>query len=485
MALAFVPIYVRYLGIEAYGLIGALLSLYALFSLLDLGLSSTMSREIARLSVRASESAQAMNNLLTTFECLYWAVAAVLGAAVAVLAPFLANHWVNAVHLNPSTIVVATRLMGVSLALQWPFTLYSGTLLGLQRQVLLSAITAGMATLRAVGAVAILVFISPTLPAFFLWQVLCALVQTILGAVLARKALPNPANRGAFQAAVFKPVWRYAAALGISSAIWAVITQVDKVVLSHALSLEAFGYYTLASLVAGSIYYLTNPIFLSLFPRFSELVAAESKDRLEALYHQGAELLSILVLPAGLLIAFYPLTLVNAWTANVDTAEKTHLVLSLLVLGTTVSALVIVPYAVQLAYGWARLSLFINVASLIAIGPLMYSAAVRYGAIGAAAVWLALNTASLVASVWIMHRRILLGQLSRWLVKDVGTPLFSTAVVLLAALTIESDRHLMELNRFAAIGYLVITLAAAVALSILLAPQARRQALRMLSFRPT
>ena len=36
--LAFVPLYVRYLGIEAYGLIGVFTSLLALFALLDLGL---------------------------------------------------------------------------------------------------------------------------------------------------------------------------------------------------------------------------------------------------------------------------------------------------------------------------------------------------------------------------------------------------------------------------------------------------------------
>jgi O-antigen/teichoic acid export membrane protein len=45
-----VPVYLRYLGIEAYGLIGILASLQAFMSLLDLGMSPAFNREVARLS---------------------------------------------------------------------------------------------------------------------------------------------------------------------------------------------------------------------------------------------------------------------------------------------------------------------------------------------------------------------------------------------------------------------------------------------------
>ena len=46
----FVPLYIKYLGIESYGLIGLSVSLSALLRLADLGLSSTLSREFARCS---------------------------------------------------------------------------------------------------------------------------------------------------------------------------------------------------------------------------------------------------------------------------------------------------------------------------------------------------------------------------------------------------------------------------------------------------
>jgi hypothetical protein len=42
-----VPVYLHYLGVEAYGLIGAFYAVISFINLLDLGLSTTVSREVA------------------------------------------------------------------------------------------------------------------------------------------------------------------------------------------------------------------------------------------------------------------------------------------------------------------------------------------------------------------------------------------------------------------------------------------------------
>ncbi len=49
MGFLFVPLYIKFIGIEAYGLIGLFFVMQALFAVMDMGLSATASREIARL----------------------------------------------------------------------------------------------------------------------------------------------------------------------------------------------------------------------------------------------------------------------------------------------------------------------------------------------------------------------------------------------------------------------------------------------------
>ena len=56
----------------------------------------------------------------------------------------------------------AIALMGIVIALRFVEGIYRGALMGLQRQVFFNAFNALNATLRAAGAVAVLIWVSPT-----------------------------------------------------------------------------------------------------------------------------------------------------------------------------------------------------------------------------------------------------------------------------------------------------------------------------------
>jgi hypothetical protein len=174
-------LYIRFMGIEAYGLVGFFATLQALFSLLDLGLSATMNREMARYSVQP-DKAQEARDLVRTLEVGYWAMGIVIGIVVLVLSPFIAHDWVKAEKLAPAALQQAVVMMGLAIAFQWPTGFYAGGLMGLQRQVLLNVINTGVATLRGAGAILILWLLSPTIQAFFGWQVLTSVLQTLLTA---------------------------------------------------------------------------------------------------------------------------------------------------------------------------------------------------------------------------------------------------------------------------------------------------------------
>ena len=51
-----IPAYIKFMGMESYGLFGFYLVLQAMLQILDLGLSPTMTREIARYSVQPEKT---------------------------------------------------------------------------------------------------------------------------------------------------------------------------------------------------------------------------------------------------------------------------------------------------------------------------------------------------------------------------------------------------------------------------------------------
>jgi len=163
--LVFVPLYIKFLGMEALGLIGFFIMLRGLLRLLDLGLSTTLNRELARRS--ASGNVQEARDLVRTMEWIYWSIAIVIAAGIIVVAPWIAISWVNVKGLTAQSVQHAIVLMGLVIAVQWPFSLYSGGLAGLQKQVLLNIIRASMSTIKAGGAVLVLWLISRSIEAYF------------------------------------------------------------------------------------------------------------------------------------------------------------------------------------------------------------------------------------------------------------------------------------------------------------------------------
>jgi O-antigen/teichoic acid export membrane protein len=103
LSLIFIPFYIKLLGMEAYGLIGIFASLTALLALLDMGLSTTLSRELAKLSL-SEEAHQESRDLVRTLEIVYWATGIVIALGFVALAPLIAHYWVKAEGIPANTV---------------------------------------------------------------------------------------------------------------------------------------------------------------------------------------------------------------------------------------------------------------------------------------------------------------------------------------------------------------------------------------------
>lgn len=172
-----VPLYLTYLGIEAYGLIGFFVTTQALLQLLDMGLAPTINREVARCS--ASGNLKEAGKLLHTLAVVYWSVAGGIALLIIALAPLIAEYWLQSTQLPRQTVEHAVILMGLVMACRWPIGLYQGALIGAQRLTVLSSVSITMVTFANLGAVAILAYVSPTIEAFFIWQACVGLLYTV------------------------------------------------------------------------------------------------------------------------------------------------------------------------------------------------------------------------------------------------------------------------------------------------------------------
>ena len=274
MGLAFIPLYIKYLGIEAYGLIGLFALLTAWLSLLDMGMTPTLGREMARY-MGGGHTAESIRDLLRSIEYVAIGIAVLIVAGIALGANWLATSWLKSETTPTEVVAQAFAVMGLVSGLRFFEGIYRSSIVGLQRQVLLNVVSSLIATLRGLGAVGVIVWVAPTIQAFFLWQGLISVVSIVLLALATYRCLPKAGRSSRFSLTALRGVWRFAGGMVGITVLALLLTQADKILLSKLLTLTEFGYYSLAAVVAGAIFTLVNPITQAWYPRLNQLHATD------------------------------------------------------------------------------------------------------------------------------------------------------------------------------------------------------------------
>jgi len=446
------PLYIKLMGVEAFGLVGIFAMLRSVFVVLDLGIGATLCREIARL-VAEGDNIREQRDLVFTLQFIYWLMALTIAATIFLLAPTVAHHWVRAETISTGTLTNSIRMMGIALALQFAFVFYQGGLIGLQRQVLLNGITVSQVTLRSLGALLALHLISPIPEVFFAGQIVAGAAGTGAVAVSLWRCLPaSHGKRVRFRPEIIRRLWRFSAAFAANSVTNLGLLQGDKIILSRLLSLEMFGYYALAHGIASGLYAVIMAVVVAIFPQFSGLVARGDEAEISRAYHRGCQLMSVMMVPVAVTTVIFSREVLLLLTGDPVIVEKVYLILTLVAGGMLLHGLIQPLYYLQMAYDRWRPIARANLILLLCFIPLYLLMARRYGGTGAASVWVILNVCYLFILPF-MYRPVMRGQQWRWLFKDVGLPVAGVLVIVGAAYWLLPAHS----SRFELLAYLIAT----------------------------
>ena len=469
LSVALVPVYIRYLGIEAYALVGLFTVIQIWLALLDFGMTPTLSREMARFTAGAVP-VQTIRDLLRTLEMLAAGVALVIIAALWLGSDYLAHHWLDAKNLPPAAIAQAIIIMSLVVASRFCETLWRSALFGLQQQVWWSGAQAVLNTFRYGGAALLVAFAVPTTTAFFLWQLLASLLTlTAFGWKLYR-CLPAGDRPARFSVVALVDIRRFAAGMIGINLLAVLLTQLDKVILSKLIPLADFGHYMLATALAGLLYALAAPVTQALSPPLVEAATRGDTAGVARLYHGGAQLIAVVVAPVALLLIGFGGDVMLLWTGDAALSAKVAPLLALVAAGTLLNTLMQMAYFTMVAHGWTRLSLVSNIVAAAILLPALALIVPRYGGAGAALVWIILNLGYIVLQVPLLHRRILRGEMWQWYGRDVALPLLAAVAAVAVAVVLRGQ---FALSRWQLVPALGLTWGMATLLATLVTPLVR------------
>ncbi len=424
IAIIMLPMYVRYMGAESYGLIGFYSMMQAWFQLLDMGLTPTITRETARYKGGGLD-AMGLRHLLRALEGIFIGIALLGALGMIAGSGFIATSWLMVEQLPLVEVQQAIMLMAVIVALRWVCGLYRGAITGFERLVWLSGFNTAIATARFVLVIPFFIIVGTRPGQYFTYQLVIALVEVTVLIFKTYYLLPRVKQnrRTPWRWRPLRDVLKFSLTIAFTSTVWVLVTQTDKLVLSKLLPLSEYAYFTLAVLVANGILVVSGPISGTLLPRMTVLNAENNEAGLIRLYRQATQLVGVIAMPAAMVMAFFAEQLMWAWTGDADIAHKAAPVLTLYAIGNGLLALAAFPYYLQFAKGDLKMHLTGNLLFVMIFIPLLIWATGKYGMIGAGYAWITANLFPFVIWLPLVHARFIKGLHSKWLLKDV-LPIF-------------------------------------------------------------
>lgn len=454
MSIAFVPVYIDRLGIEAYGLIGIYTVLQTWLSILDLGITPTITREIAKLK-SGEHSPESIRNLIFSFETITYLLAAIILITLWFCAPYIASHWLNSSQYSKLTISNVIQVTAFVIATRFCEGIYRGSLIGLEKHITINQVQFVSSTLKFGGA-AVIVSYHPSIITFFEWQAIISFITVIFLRVKANSTLNLKSENAKFSFKELKKVKGFASGMTLTTALALVFNQADKVFVSKFDSLENFGSYMLAFTISGILPMLIYPIVSTISPKLNSAVSLKNKNDEVFLFSSGTQIVSIISTSIFTTCCFCSNHIIAAWTNNFELSSTVGPLLSWVIVGAYCNSLLLIPFALQQAHGWTTLSVKVNLTGAVLLVPSVYLSLQYFGTIGAAVSWAVSNILIFILATIKMHKKLLKEHLSFFIIDAAIKPLAIGYIISTFTNTLLNS---MEINRIQTALILVINLA--------------------------
>jgi O-antigen/teichoic acid export membrane protein len=393
-----VPILIRVLGTERFGVLTLIWLVVGYFSIFDLGLGRALTQLLAERLGRGDH--RSVPALVWTALGLM-GILGLVGTAVAVLVAPTVQHALKA----PASLRVETLRAVYLLALSIPLVVSTAGLRGVlearQRFDLANVVRLASGVFTYVGPVLTLAF-SHSLVAITVVLVAGRLATWIAYLILCAYELPELRHRMAFERAFVKPLLRFGGWMTVSNVVGPVLVYLDRFLIATVIGATAVAYYVTPFEIVTRLLLLPWALSGVLFPLIASTFV-QNPERSARLYSRGMRLIFLTLFPFVLCAIAFAHEGLSLWVGE-SIATHSAPVLRWLALGVFMNGLVQVPFATIQAAGRPDLTARIHLIELPLYLPTLWWAAHRWGIEGAAVAWMLRGGFDLLAQFIVANR---------------------------------------------------------------------------------
>lgn len=438
----FTPLYVKYLGVESYGIVGFYGVVFSLLSLIDSGFSVSTISEFAYKATDKKNQKRKWQYLVTV-ERVYVAFSIVSFLIFSFGAYWFAKNWFNSPPESIEILGQCIVLMALISCLQLFINLYNGALIGLEKQVESSLYQIIFGVLKN-GVVVLVIVVHPSIVIFFGWQILISSLHLLVLKIHLSRFERNCAYATELLTSIelLRNQWRYIFGMFLVSLISAINLQVDKLIITKLLPFEEYSIYSIASIFSQIGVFISVPILLAYSPRFMRISRIKGiMDIKKRLIFSVTKYISILTGLYFTMICFHKESLLNIMFVDEGLRLRLAPLIIPLVLGSVFFAYQTVPFNVAIAHKSTRIVVSYGVASIVFTSICYYFLILSYGLQGAVYSWLGYFFISTPLFSYFVFLKFMKGTFFEWILKSCYLP-FALIISTYFAIYIVSEDYL-------------------------------------------
>ena len=395
-----IPILIKGLGIDRFGVLTLAWMVIGYFSLFDLGISRALTKFVAeRLGVGQEEAIPALV-WTTIFLMLIFGVVGTL--VVGLLSPWLVRRALNI----PMALQIETLYAFYVLAFSIPVVIITAGIRGVleahQRFGLINAVHVTMGVLTFLAPLMVLVF-SKSLLAMVAFLAAGRLLVLLIYLSLCFYVVPAIRHGLAVQRSVVAPFLRFGGWITITNIVSPVMVYLDRFLVAALVSIAAVAYYVTPYSVVTSLWHVPYAIVGVLFPAFATSFVQDPR-RTALLFNRGVKYVFLAVFPITLLIVAFARQGLDLWLGK-EFAEHSTRVLQLLTVGVLINCMAMLPFAFVQAAGRPDITAKLHLVELPFYIVAIWWMTRAFGIEGTAIVWSARVTVDALI-LFVMARRL-------------------------------------------------------------------------------
>jgi O-antigen/teichoic acid export membrane protein len=382
VAVLCIPLLIKGLGVDRFGVLSLVLAVIGYANLFDLGLGRALTQLVAS-KLGTGEDHEVPSLVWTSL--LLMLLLGLVGTIVIVLAsPWLVHRVLRLPTSLQAESLYSFYLLGLSL----PSVICTAALRGLleaqQRFDIVNALRIPLGIFSFVGPLFVLPF-SRNLGLVVAVLVGGRVIGCVAHFLFCLRTTPELRVRIAWRSSSLGPLFRFGGWMTISNIIGPLMVTCDRFLIGALLSASAVAYYATPYELVTKLWIIPGALMGVMFPAFSTS-STQDQNRMALLFGRSVKYLLLVLFPMVLLVIVLAQDGLKLWL-GAEFAQNSARVLQWLAVGVFVNSIAHVPFALLQGVGKPDLTAKLHMLELPAYLLALWWLTTRYGINGAAMAW--------------------------------------------------------------------------------------------------